>query len=180
MLSVVTEAEEVRCLTKVRHLTLGEIQAEGKANIVAQYWNLCLGIKPIAYIQWHFCLVELHSPSVFEKWTRFIFLFLSCSYRQTCLCCSVNSSTAQGWPNRTLPSTSPSMNSCFWMPAPPHLLTPQSYFSMWTKTGRGELQTGEREDCGLTMAFSLYLWYEDMLHVMSKLLTYTSCRIALR
>lgn len=55
---------------------------------------------------------------------------LSSPHRPTCRCCSASSSTAQGWPNRTLPSTSPSMNSCFWMPAPPHLLTPQSCFSM--------------------------------------------------
>lgn len=68
-------------------------------------------------------------PQVFRS-LRVHLSFLSCPHRPTCPCCSASSSTAQGWPNRTLPSTSPSMNSCFWTPAPPHLLTPQSCFSM--------------------------------------------------
>ena len=99
-----------------------------------------------------FSWVVWSGPLVFAKWSRSpgqkeplrTLSFLFCPYRPTCPFCSVSSSTARDWPNRTLPSTSPSMNSCFWMPAPPHLLTPQSCFSMWTKTGRGELQTGER------------------------------------
>lgn len=73
----------------------------------------------------------------------YVISLLFCSPRPICPCYSGSSYIVQGWPSKIPPSTSLSMSSCFWMPAPPHLLTPQSCFSMWTKTGRGELQTGK-------------------------------------
>jgi hypothetical protein len=57
-------------------------------------------------------------------------------------CCSVSSCTVPAWPNRHLPSTWPSTNSCCWTPAPPPLSTRLSSCWKSTRTAKGEHLTG--------------------------------------
>lgn len=137
-LSVGTEAGRGRWPTEVNLLTPGVTQAQRGGRPGIRVLRIAPGTPTsgMPSMTWVLSGVvcsasvgEADRPRVGRRYGPTL-SSLSSPHRPTCRCCSASSSTAQGWPNRTLPSTSPSMNSCFWMPAPPHLLTPQSCFSM--------------------------------------------------